>query len=77
MIEKIKAFILDLQLKLMIALQTTKRQLADVRGDTNFISIAIILIVVIGLAIVFITLGDTITGWVNQKVEELRGALGM
>lgn len=46
------------------------------RGDTNFLSIAIILVVVIGLAIVFITFGQRLTGSLTTAIGELFGALG-
>lgn len=49
--------------------------LSDERGDTNFISIAIILIVIIGIAVAFINFGDDIMGRFQQAVNDLMGAL--
>lgn len=49
--------------------------LSDERGDTNFISIAIILIVIIGIAVAFIKFGDDIMGRFQQAVNELMGVL--
>lgn len=51
--------------------------ITEERGDTNFVSIAIILIVVIVLAIVFITLGDKLGDALQTKVQELLNALGI
>lgn len=45
------------------------------RGDTNFLSIAIILVVVLALAVVFIAFGDKVTGWVNDAIKDLENAL--
>lgn len=77
MISRLSSFFLDLQVRLICAISGFKSKLADERGDTNFISIAIILIVVIGIAVVFIGFGQTITGWINSKIGELKEALGM
>lgn len=49
----------------------------DERGDTNFISIAIILIVIIAVAIVFITFGQDIKKAFETKINELKTALGI
>lgn len=40
------------------------------RGDTNFISIAIILAIVLVLAIAFIGFKDQIMGVVKEKIEQ-------
>lgn len=48
---------------------------AEERGDTNFISIAIILVVVIAVAVVFIAFGDKITGYLKKAIEDLFGEL--
>lgn len=47
------------------------------RGDTNFISIAIILVVVLGLAVIFIGFGDSLTTGLTEAINELKGALGI
>lgn len=49
----------------------------DERGDTNFVSIAIILVVVIGIAIVFIAFGDKLTAGLETKTNDLLTALGL
>lgn len=43
--------------------------LYDENGDTNFISILIILGIVIALAAVFITFRNTITDWVSERMS--------
>lgn len=48
---------------------------SEERGDTNFLSIAIILVVVLALAVVFIAFGDKVTGWVNDAIKDLENAL--
>lgn len=76
MINAIKQFFLDLQLKIWLAINGAKVRLAEERGDTNFISIAIILIVVITVAIVFIQFKDAILGRFQTATQNLLGALG-
>lgn len=49
--------------------------LSNERGDTNFISIAIILIVIIGIAIAFIQFGNGIMDKFKQAVADLMGNL--
>lgn len=71
----IKQFFLDLQIRLWLALHGAKTHLAEERGDTNFISIAIVLIVVIGIAVTFITLGDGIKKAFETEVGKLKEAL--
>lgn len=39
-------------------------------GDTNFISIAIVLVIVLAVAIIFIGFKDEIMGVVEDKMEE-------
>lgn len=53
------------------------RVCSEERGDTNFISIAIILIVVIGVAVVFIGFRDKILAAFNQATQDLLRALGL
>lgn len=52
------------------------RFLTEERGDTNFVSIAIILVIVITVAIVFIALKDKVLGWLNDAIADLGKALG-
>ncbi|MCI5655427.1 MAG: hypothetical protein SOT80_05670 [Candidatus Pseudoruminococcus sp.] len=51
----------------------TKRIIKDENGDTNFISIAIILVVVLVLAGVFIAFGNQILSWFNGTVANFWG----
>lgn len=46
----------------------------DERGDTNFISIAIILVVIIALAIVFIGFRDQIIAKLQEAIGDLMDA---
>lgn len=50
---------------------------SEERGDTNFISIAIILIVIIGVAIVFIGFRDSILAAFSEATQDLLDALGV
>lgn len=52
-----------------------KKFISDERGDTNFISIAIILVVVIMIAVVFIAFGQQILGALQGWIAELTGSL--
>lgn len=49
--------------------------LNEERGDTNFISIAIILIVIIAIAVVFIGFKDQILSKLNTAIQDLLNAL--
>lgn len=71
----IKQFFLDLQMKLRLILHGTKTRLAEEQGDTNFISIAIILIVVISIAVVFIGFGNTISQKFSAAITIILNAL--
>lgn len=53
-----------------------KSFLDDQRGDTNFISIAIILVVVIAIAVLFISLAGDIETKFTAAKNDLLGALG-
>lgn len=53
-----------------------KRFVREQRGDTNFISIAIILIVVLAVAVLFIQFKDKIIPLFTQKESELVAELG-
>ncbi len=46
------------------------------QGDTNFISIAIVLVVVLGIAVLFLSLKERIFEFVNQQVTNLLAQLG-
>lgn len=67
--------------KLNNALMQAKNKAAEFvsneRGDTNFISIAIILIVIIGVAIVFIGFRDSILAAFSEATQDLLDALGV
>lgn len=71
---KIKNMINLAMLRCMLMIESFKE---EERGDTNFLSIAIVLVVVLGLAIVFITFGQYLTSGLGQAVEDLKGALGI
>lgn len=47
----------------------------DETGDTNFISIAIIMVIVIAVAVVFIAFKDKLMEAFNSAVDELFGKL--
>ena len=49
--------------------------LSNERGDTNFISIAIVLIIVMVIAVAFIAFKDEIMNLLNQKKNEFTNAL--
>ncbi len=65
--------------KIQLALLRTKLNaesiINDQRGDTNFISIAIILVVVLAIAVVFIGFGKDIKTELEGKIAELFGKL--
>jgi hypothetical protein len=69
-VEKMDAALLRVKLAAM-------RFAKEERGDTNFLSIAIILVVVLGLAIVFIGFGKTLTTGLKNAIQELKDALGI
>lgn len=75
MINTIKQFFLDLQLRIWLALSGAKVRLAEERGDTNFISIAIILVIVISVAVAFIAFKDQVLGAFNSATADLMGRL--
>ena len=70
MIRAIKQFFLALQLNLLSALQGTKARLAEERGDTNFISIAIVLVVILVIAGIFVTFGRQISTSFSNAIRE-------
>ena len=52
-----------------------ERFTTEERGDTNFISIAIILVIVLAIAIVFITFGQALLPKMQEKIQEILDAL--
>lgn len=46
-------------------------------GDTNFLSIIIVLVIVLGVAVVFIGFSNQITSAASTKIEELLNTLGL
>lgn len=66
-----------LTLSYLCAKTAVNELVADESGDTNFISIAIILIVVLVIAVVFIGFGNKILPAFQQKIQELYKALGI
>lgn len=62
---------------LMQAKDKAAEFVSNERGDTNFISIAIILIVIIGVAIVFIGFRDSILAAFTEATQDLLDALGV
>ncbi len=69
MIQKIKEKCATLHGKLSAVIDRAGKSLADERGDTNFISILIILGIVIILAGLFIGFKDQIVGQVKAIVD--------
>lgn len=59
-------------LRVMLALD---QFVEEERGDTNFLSIAIILVVVLGLAVVFIKFGDSLSTGLTTAITKLKAAL--
>lgn len=59
-----------------LAKRAWKRIMTDERGDTNFISIIIILAVVVTLAGAFIGFGDQIIGSVRGIIASKTGQMG-
>lgn len=49
--------------------------LAEERGDTNFISIAIILVIMIGVAVAFIAIKDQVMDVVSKKISSFLNGL--
>ena len=69
-----KKLIKKLKSAAMKAQLSARNFVSDERGDTNFISIAIILIVIISIAIVFIAFRDQILGKLQQAINDLMNA---
>lgn len=71
--KNLKEKIRTLEVKALCGLRSF---LKDEKGDTNFISIAIILVVVIGIATLFITFSGDIKTKFNTSTTKLLAALG-
>lgn len=69
---KVNSALLSAELK-------TRKAVSDIvkneRGDTNFISIAIILVIVLAVAISFIAFKDKLMPKFEEKTQELLGKL--
>lgn len=74
MIQKWKERAARAALKTELALREFCENAASERGDTNFISILIILGIVVGLAAVFIGFKDQIVGKVQEMIEKFLGS---
>lgn len=72
-----KKLLKKLNYNLVSAKNATRDLILNERGDTNFISIAIILIVVIAIAVVFINFGSRLTNGLSQKIQQILQALGI
>lgn len=58
----------------LINVQTRWRQfLAEERGDTNFISILVLLGIALALAGVFLTFKDQVLEWVDRNIGDFFG----
>lgn len=71
--KNLKEKIRTLEVKALCGLRSF---LKDEKGDTNFISIAIILVVVIGVATLFIAFSGKIKEAFETSTNDLLGALG-
>ncbi len=64
--------------KINLALLKTKlaanKFLTEERGDTNFISIAIVLVIVLAIATIFVTFGKDWPDKLQKEVDELLNA---
>ena len=67
LINKLKTSALKVQL-------AVRDSVSSEAGDTNFLSIAIILVVVLGLAVVFITFGKDLLPKLQEAINNLFGA---
>lgn len=65
-----------IELALIGAKNAANRFVKEERGDTNFISIAIVLVVVLALAVVFIAFGNKLLPMLKEKIEEIFSVLG-
>ena len=60
---------------LICAQMELTRAFNEERGDTNFISIAIVLVVVLALAVVFIGFGNKLLPMLSAKINEIFNVL--
>ena len=73
MMKKIDAMLLKLYLNVSNAVEEFKK---SERGDTNFVSMLLIIGIVVVLAGLFLTLGKGVMTTVTQKVNEFIKKLG-
>lgn len=59
-----------LDMMLFVAKAKVESFLRDEKGDTNFISILVLLGIALALAGVFLTFKDQVLGWVDTNVGE-------
>lgn len=71
--QKLKNKLCELDLKIRMGLYNLMN---NEDGDTNFISIAIILIIILAIALVFIGLRDTLMPLLEEQIEAVVDALG-
>lgn len=72
MMDKINAMLIMIQIKAMCALEDFKN---EERGDTNFISMMIIIGIVVVLAGLFLTLGRSVMSTITEKVTSFINGL--
>lgn len=70
--KKINKMLTKLQIKAYCALSNFKN---SERGDTNFVSILIIIGIVVVLAGLFLTLGKDVMTSISEKVKDFVGSL--
>lgn len=72
MMNKINEMLIMLQIKAMCAIEDFKK---EERGDTNFISMMIIIGIVVVLAGLFLTMGRSVMTSITQKVTDFINGL--
>ena len=72
MMNKINEMLIMMQIKVMCAIEDFKN---DERGDTNFISMMIIIGIVVVLAGLFLTLGRSVMTSITNKVTNFINGL--
>ena len=70
--EKIQDAMIKMQMKAFCAIQNFKN---SERGDTNFVSMLIIIGIVVVLAGLFLTLGKSVMASISQKVNDFINSL--
>lgn len=71
--KKLNAMIIKLQMKANNAFNEFKN---SERGDTNFVSMLLIMGIVVVLAGLFLTLGKDVMTTVTQKIQDFLNSLG-